>query len=191
MKNWRALVSKYLADVRSVLKNCGIKALDGRSALEVYEEYYEKQIENNKFSLVEFGEEFGLKFNYANFKGKLISGYLKDQQIVINETETSLRQRFTIAHELGHYFYNHEPKIMDPKGIELLGNKEEENSNDVLLAIARDGEINKQELEANEFAGALLMPEALVQLGKNYIHNYILFGVSELTWNIRIDKLSR
>ena len=185
------MVKYYLADVREVLERCDITALDGRSALEVYEEYYEKQIENNKFSLVEFGEEFGLKFNYANFKGKLISGYLKDQQIVINETETSLRQRFTIAHELGHYFYNHEPKIMDPKGIELLGNKEEENSNDVLLAIARDGEINKQELEANEFAGALLMPEALVQQDKNYTHKWILFGVTETIWNIRIDNLQK
>ena len=110
MKNWRALVSKHLADVRSVLKDCGIKATDGRSALEVYEEYYELQKRNRVFHLIDFGLEFGLKFYYiefSSFRNKTLPGFFKNNKIFINSSHPIEGQRFAAAYELGRFFYKY------------------------------------------------------------------------------------
>ena len=180
-------MAKYLADVRSVLKDCGIKANDGRSALEVYEEYYEKQTINKVFHLIDFGKKFDISFHYADFKDKPISGYLKGKQIVINKDEPLQRQRFTTAHELGHFFYQHDKPNLDIVDLESLGNKTRKD-HPVMNAVARNGDINPDELEANEFAGALLMPKKLVT---DATLKWDLFGVSEIAWNVRISNINR
>lgn len=66
----------------------------------------------------------------------------------INSTESSVRQRFTIAHELGHYF--------------LHGNR------DVFVEYRDNGErVNKvrgfKETQANIFAASVLMPRDLLE----------------------------
>lgn len=72
--------------------------------------------------------------------------YIEDgvKSIGVNKNHANVRQRFSIAHEIGHFLcghesYNHEathiedlPKYLDPQ--------------------------NRQELEADEFAAELLMP---------------------------------
>ena len=72
--------------------------------------------------------------------------------IGFNPNEAKVRQRFTIAHELGHY-------EMHRKTMGLFIDKsfkvEFRNQN------SSTGEI-KKELEANAFAAALLMPEKLL-----------------------------
>jgi Zn-dependent peptidase ImmA (M78 family) len=66
-----------------------------------------------------------------------------------NPSESKVRQRFTVAHELGHYeLHKHEKGLFVDKDFKVLfrdGNSSK-------------GEI-KNELEANAFAAALLMPE--------------------------------
>lgn len=85
---------------------------------------------------------FGIKIiPYSQFPDKF-SGTVVNQGnftlIGINSNHSKNRQRFTIAHELGHFLLGH--KIDDTLKEELL-----------------DRPIN-QEREADEFAGELLMP---------------------------------
>ena len=69
--------------------------------------------------------------------------------IGFNPKESKVRQRFTIAHELGHYeLHKQEKGLFVDKGFTVLFR--DSNSS--------KGEIS-QELEANAFAAALLMPE--------------------------------
>ena len=98
-------------------------------------------------------ERIGIKIKeeyFKSYKGDIISGgIIKDNDsisIYINIKESINRKRFTIAHELGHYFLNH----LDNKGqyVDLhrstLCNK------------------NTEEKDADEFAACLLMPENVV-----------------------------
>ena len=62
--------------------------------------------------------------------------------ITVNSLHHPTRQRFTMAHELGHY---------------ILHRNDQSEFNDTVLF--RNGEVNPQEYEANYFAGDLLMPE--------------------------------
>ncbi|MDB4978479.1 MAG: ribosomal protein [Candidatus Peribacteria bacterium] len=79
-----------------------------------------------------------------------ISGILKKEDgkwaIYVNREDSLTRKLFTIAHELGHYFMH----------------RDEEDQFVDSLFIMRDEEdkYTGQELEANEFAGSLIMPEA-------------------------------
>lgn len=73
--------------------------------------------------------------------------------IGFNPTESKVRQRFTIAHELGHYeLHKQDSGLFIDKGFTMLFR--DQNSS--------KGEI-KKELEANAFAAALLMPEKLLK----------------------------
>ncbi|MGH2892603.1 MAG: ImmA/IrrE family metallo-endopeptidase [Solirubrobacteraceae bacterium] len=85
------------------------------------------------------------------------SGFLlrDNKRIVIgiNSRNSRKRQRFTIAHELGHWQLHHDgrPLIVDHA---IRINKRNEVS-----SAASDHE----EIQANAFAAALLMPEEMVQ----------------------------
>ena len=90
-----------------------------------------------------------------------ISGWIKKQGlkyvISINSIQSPLRQRFTLAHELGHYYYHRS---------ELEG-----QHTDIALFRNVDGDQLGIEYAANEFAAELLMPEAdfrnAIQNGEN------------------------
>jgi len=77
-----------------------------------------------------------------NISGALI---LKDskKEIIVNEKDIHGRRRFTIAHELGHFFLHHCKKT---------------NPQDHVI-ISYRGARNKIEFEADEFAAELLMPK--------------------------------
>jgi len=80
-----------------------------------------------------------------NYSGEIfIEGKVKS--IGINKNHTSKRQRFSIAHELGHYLNAHE--YFDENGTSL-----EEKDFDY------HNPIHRQEHEANMFASSLLMPK--------------------------------
>jgi len=66
--------------------------------------------------------------------------------IGVNEAQPMVRQRFTIAHEIGHMLLHaDEPLIVDDHGFALIG-------------MRRDDDRSDRETEANLFAAALLMP---------------------------------
>lgn len=96
--------------------------------------------------------------------------------IYVNEGEPAYRQRFTAAHEIGH-FVLHRENIGD--GIE---------DNYMLRA---EGMSSRQEQEANRFAADLLMPFDLINremtAGNNTVSGLAdKFGVSKVAMAIRL-----
>lgn len=98
-------------------------------------------------------EELGIKVEKAPFSDDL-SGVLMRSNgsaiIALNKSHKKVRQRFTIAHELGHFVMNH-------KG-DMFVDQKVFNKRDGRSGIA----IDPQEIEANDFAACLLMPEKMV-----------------------------
>ena len=101
------------------------------------------------------------KINYivyqASFKDENISGGItfnadgKGGKIYVNHNDSPFRQRFTIAHEIGH-------AVLHSENYKKNGILEQ-------IDMFRTGKEagNELELEANEFAATLLMPENLVR----------------------------
>jgi Zn-dependent peptidase ImmA (M78 family) len=95
--------------------------------------------------------------------------------IVVNSRDRRTRQRFTLAHELGHYFLRHRRK-----------------------SFAEPGGKSPLEREANRFAASLLMPAAWVRRSwKDYASNSEnrlpllaeLFEVSQAAMEVRVKEL--
>jgi Zn-dependent peptidase ImmA (M78 family) len=76
--------------------------------------------------------------------------------IVVNSTESPLRQRFTVAHELGHFVLGHRQRLYVNSTISV-------NFRDSSSGLAT----KREEVEANQFAAALLMPDDLVDAKVN------------------------
>lgn len=94
----------------------------------------------------------GLAVEYVPLP-ELVSGYLKciagEWTIGINASHHPNRQRFTLAHELGHYFLHRD------KG----------DFEDALL-FRQVGAFNADEIDANNFAAGLLMDEEEVRAAR-------------------------
>lgn len=108
-----------------------------------------------------------------------IEGEVKS--IGVNKNHTVKRQRFTIAHELGHYLNGHQ--YFDEDG-EMLEDTEFDFNNP----------LHKQEREANLFASELLMPKEflikdLEELGLNMNKLTERYQVSEQAMWIRLTSL--
>ncbi len=94
----------------------------------------------------DFGEEMSGVLVLKNDKGTI--GYNKDH--------SDQRQRFTIAHELGHFVLhrkNHNDVFVDKDFIIMYRRRNGDYSESELI----------QEQEANAFAAAILMPEHLIE----------------------------
>lgn len=104
-----------------------------------------------------------------------------------NFFEDSKRQKFTIAHELGHYILHREtPLFVDKKNEKIMYRNSESTT----------GEIRK-EREANAFAASLLMPAPFIKnewekmpLHEDPIkHLANIFNVSEQAMSFRLANL--
>lgn len=71
--------------------------------------------------------------------------------IGLNSRNAPVRQRFTIAHELGHFFLHEGKKLFVDQSAVI-------NKRDDLSSSGTD----EEEIEANAFAAALLMPRTMV-----------------------------
>jgi hypothetical protein len=96
--------------------------------------------------------------------------------IHIPMTTSSKRDRFTIAHELGHYFLHY--LYIKREGVERFGR----------------GLSNRAETEANTFAASLLMPSeqfrtAFRRLNGDVYELASLFGVSPSAAQVRCSSL--
>lgn len=77
-------------------------------------------------------------------------------RIVVNDNHPATRKRFTIAHELGHYF-RHRHLIGDGISDDKLYRSSE-------LGAYRNTAIGRrQETEANQFAATILMPKSALE----------------------------
>lgn len=112
---------------------------------------------------------------------KSISGAIQKRPgntctILVNERDIRTRARFTIAHELGHFFLHMK-----------------DNEDQVITSFRMDR--SPQETQANRFATELLMPESLVR--EEYEKLFIpvsdslakTFDVSKQAMRIRLDEL--
>jgi len=120
---------------------------------------------------------------YEGDLDKKISGairYYKDTKkfvILLNKNDSVVRQRFTVAHELGHFFLHRE--ILENNEIHV----------DAMFRMP-----NEKESEVDYFAGALLMNRTLLE--KMYEENTSItelsqiFKVSVSAMTVRLDILN-
>jgi Zn-dependent peptidase ImmA (M78 family) len=83
------------------------------------------------------------RFNNDGIAGVLLRHGSGDSFVAVNADHNPVRQRFTLAHELGHLYMGHQPRV--ELSSELFGS-------------TRD----PQEVEANYFAAELLAPRAAI-----------------------------
>src|SRR5258708_2570831 len=95
-----------------------------------------------------------------NDLGEDISGLLVthsgNSSICVRESEPVVRQRFTIAHEIGHFVLRHQ--FEDDGQVHV-----DEGWKVTARSSAQAAGADPKEVEANQFAAALLMPSALLQ----------------------------
>jgi hypothetical protein len=109
--------------------------------------------------VVGLAEELGLRVNFS-FLDPGVSGELRrvsedSYEINVNARDPETRQRFTIAHELGH-FINHRDLIGD-------GVDDDRAYRSTSVGRYHNTRIGpKQETEANKFAASLLMPRDII-----------------------------
>ncbi|MBK6722955.1 MAG: ImmA/IrrE family metallo-endopeptidase [Acidobacteria bacterium] len=88
-----------------------------------------------------------------------VSGLLVSKQgddtthIFVNGNDRPVRKRFTIAHEIGHFVLGHE---FEASGVHV------DRGMHVIPRRAKLSKAEPKEVEANQFAAALLMPSDLV-----------------------------
>ncbi|MBB3701251.1 ImmA/IrrE family metallo-endopeptidase [Flammeovirga yaeyamensis] len=100
-------------------------------------------------------KDLGIHIEYGEI-GDTVSGFLlsKDGKdtIAVNHSQSEERQRFTLAHELGHFLF-HRKGQYDDIFISNIHFRNEKSST---------GE-HRKEREANSFAAAILMPEQFIE----------------------------
>lgn len=112
-------------------------------------------------SVEELAKHLGVTINYEPFKEDLSGVLVKDKKrtvIGVNSSHPKTRQRFTIAHEIGHFVLNHEGQLFVDK-----------------MVMKRDGRssqaIDIKEIDANGFAAEILMPETIVLESVSRLHS--------------------
>ncbi|MBK4145351.1 ImmA/IrrE family metallo-endopeptidase [Corynebacterium macginleyi] len=118
-------------------------------------------------------EQLGISVWIGDLKGA--SGLIlkepgKDPDIYLERTDSHTRQRFTLAHELGHYFERLESSD-DEYSFRDEGTFREERSNKYGL----------MEFYADEFAGELLMPE------EEFLECYDNHGITGAASHFRVS----
>lgn len=104
-------------------------------------------------------QEVGAIVSYQPFDAEDISGLLyraagASPIIGVNSANTKVRQRFTIAHELGHLCLHEGRDLIFERLVRV-------NFRDATSSTAT----NEEEIEANRFAAELLMPASLLEQG--------------------------
>jgi Zn-dependent peptidase ImmA (M78 family) len=106
----------------------------------------------------------------------------QDPEVYINVTDSDVRQRFSCAHEIGHYV---------KRG--ASGSKDDEWGYIDRRGPSAAYGTNPEEVYANQFAAALLMPEdrvkALASDGMSAVSMAVQFNVSLEAMAHRIDNL--
>lgn len=138
-------------------------------------------------------EKAGIKIKYVDDPETSGFAYQKSgvKYIGVNSSESYVRQRFTIAHELGHMFlHRQDPLRYDPTADFVFYRDEKSTMG-----------IDPKEIEANAFAAELLMPEEAVKkeiqdMKGIDLHDSIAvgrladkFGVSQAAITVRLASL--
>jgi len=130
------------------------------------------------------------------FLPKDISGFLhRDGEaaaIVVNKKHMPARQRFTIAHEIGHLVFNHNRDQVHVDKTYLVGLRRDGKELQGSLKFRADAPPNTiavhdpEETQANAFAGALLMPRKMLERDLEQALRYGIFDDDLLT--VLVDR---
>ncbi len=152
----------------------------------------EYSIEYPPIPVHELVEKSGIYVQEGDF-GHTVSGLLLTEDgkniIGLNRNESPVRKRFTLAHELGHYFF-HRTDTDEFLSITKINFRNEESSSGEKL----------KEREANYFAANLLMPEFMLKSEINKLDSdltveeavsqlALIFQVSEAAMTYRLTNL--
>lgn len=116
--------------------------------------------------------------------GALLKKVGQDPIIMLHGDDSPSRKRFTCSHELGHYVYRLERGHFDDQEIDHVDYRNEVSANGS----------DPEEVSANRFAAAFLMPEVKVRemADKKDANVYALarfFGVSPTAMSVRLDTM--
>ncbi|MCY9802662.1 ImmA/IrrE family metallo-endopeptidase [Vibrio scophthalmi] len=141
-----------------------------------------KGIETEPLDVADLVKALGIKVYFEPMPGDDSGSLTKNRKtgewkMLINSLHHPHRQRFTIAHEIGHHIKHGAFK---------------DSFTDTTFF--RNGESNQMESEANKFAAELLMPEkrfnALIESGKVKVEELAeYFQVSSMAVRIRAKQL--
>jgi Zn-dependent peptidase ImmA (M78 family) len=153
-------------------------------------------ISSPPIDVVKIASKLDLPVIYANL-GEGVSGLLisngEDAHVCVQEKDPPKRQRFTVAHEIAHYYLKHQLEPGSHVHVDRGHYISERGPR------ASDG-VDPMEIEANQFAASLLMPSKMVkrkvaELGVGVLlDNHVSwlaeeFKVSELAMTIRLTSL--
>jgi Zn-dependent peptidase ImmA (M78 family) len=115
--------------------------------------------------------------------GRLVKTLVSAPIIVVNLDDASVRQRFTCAHEIGHYLQRQAHDISDI--YEYVDNRD---------LFGDPTNVNEQ--SANQFAASLLMPKSLLPPHRSWAPEELVslsqtFGVSTGAMRARLQSLHR
>ena len=139
---------------------------------------------------VVLANKLGMAVHNAKFSDDNIVGMIAKRgdrtTLLVNASDPPFRKRFTIAHELGHHFLHllEDGEFVD--GEANLFRQPHEDQQDVTPQ-------RRQEIQANIFASALLMPADAVRSERKQPRSLEAmarkFNVSEAAMGFRVDQL--
>nr|WP_243239829.1 ImmA/IrrE family metallo-endopeptidase [Sulfobacillus harzensis] len=113
--------------------------------------------------------------------------YVGDGHVIyVRATDPPARQRFTIAHELGHY-------LLQIRGVRDNTELNAIERGNVEALYRRAGQVDDEERAANAFAASLLMPAPILRkLGDTYKPRVLagFLAVSEEALRIRLRSFA-
>ncbi|VAW45852.1 hypothetical protein MNBD_GAMMA03-26 [hydrothermal vent metagenome] len=131
-------------------------------------------------------KELGFDVKVAEFKDPNISGIVihktepHEKVIYLNQEDSPVRQRFTLAHEIGHIILHH--KLEEGEDFQQVDYRK----NNI--------DFDPKEYQANSFAAAFLMPKELVKKAWNELKSVddfsAVFKVSKQAAAIRLNDLN-
>lgn len=160
-------------------------------ALETIQDYWVDENERASFPVDPYliAARMGLRVEHRVGLPHNVDGLLLKESpdtpvlAIINHDRSPNRQRFTLAHEIGHFTYIQENEPEKLVGLGLVEYKDE------VASLGTD----KREVDANTFAANLLMPEAVVRLwnyeGRSREQMALGFGVSLQAMGNRLNSL--
>lgn len=150
--------------------------------------------------LMRVSESLGAKIKYTPLEDKVSGALLvkgNEKHIMVNSSHSATRQRFTLAHELGHLqLHDPENRLFIDEQIRVYQRVDTAHSGIYDQPGSMTSPVEEQ--EANMFAAALLMPRALLEraaLERDLTDELEVsalaatFGVSEQAMSIRLQQL--
>lgn len=159
-----------------------------RHILEIVNKIHIEFNEDLPINLDSILKRFGFTHQKLNLDNDVSGALIINENaklICTNANDSEKRERFSIAHELGHYFIHHIQDLELTKSATYLRDK-----------LSSTG-VNDKEIEANYFAACLLMPEEKIKELVNFNISFDKnveklskdFNVSETAMAIRLNKL--